>query len=69
MTLREKQYKFSNMVARLLLKAEELGYTVSLGEAYRSREEAARLASLGKGIKTSLHCSRLAVDLNLFAFP
>lgn len=65
-SLREKQSLFAIHVAKLILKAAELGYEVTLAEAYRSPEEAARLAKLGKGIKTSLHTQRLAVDLNLF---
>ena len=66
MTLREKQSLFAELVAMLLVMAHDLGYAVTLGEAYRSPEEAARLAKLGKGIKTSLHTQRLAIDLNLF---
>ncbi len=67
MTLRQKQSLFAQHVARLILQAEILGFEVTLGEAQRSEEEAARLAKLGKGSKRSLHCVRLAVDLNLFA--
>lgn len=66
MTLREKQSLFATLAAKLILKANELGYAVTFGETYRSPEEAARLARLKKGIKTSLHTSRLAIDLNLF---
>lgn len=66
MTLREKQSLFAGLVAELLQRALALGFEVTLGEAYRSPEEAARLAKLGLGIKTSLHTSRLAIDLNLF---
>lgn len=66
MTLRQKQSLFARYVALLLLEAYHLGYEVTLGEAFRSPEEAARLAKAGKGIATSLHTSRLAIDLNLF---
>lgn len=66
MTLREKQSAFAFLVANLILQAEVLGYRVTLGEAWRSPEEAARLAKAGKGIARSLHTLRLAVDLNLF---
>lgn len=65
-TLRQKQSRFASMVALLINKAFEMGYEVTLGEAYRSEWEAARLAKEGLGIKRSLHCDRLAVDLNLF---
>jgi hypothetical protein len=66
MTLYEKQVEFSKLVPLLINKAFELGYTVTLGEVYRSPEEAKRLAKLGKGIENSLHTVRLAIDLNLF---
>jgi hypothetical protein len=66
MTLREKQSLFASLVAELLRQAQTLGFEVTFGEAYRSPEEAARLAALGKGIRNSLHCQRLAIDLNLF---
>jgi hypothetical protein len=54
------------MVAELIFQAQRMGYQVTLGEALRSPEEAARLAKLGKGIKNSLHIVKLAIDLNLF---
>lgn len=66
MTLRQTQSHFAKLVPRLIDKAYELGFEVTLGESYRSPEEAARLAALGKGIKNSLHTQRLAIDLNLF---
>jgi hypothetical protein len=66
MTLRAKQSLFVRLVASLLLEAERRGYELTFGECYRSPEEAARLAALGKGIRTSLHTQRLAIDLNLF---
>lgn len=66
MTLREKQSAFARMVSMLIIEAEERGYEVTLGEVYRSPEEAARLAKLGKGITNSLHVVRLAIDINLF---
>lgn len=49
------------MVARLIVKAEDMGYEVTLGEAWRSPEEAAR-----RGFPGSLHVQRLAIDINLF---
>lgn len=66
MTLRQKQSVFALLVARLILKADAMGYELTFGECYRSPEEAARLAKAGKGIAKSLHTSRLAIDLNLF---
>ena len=35
MTLRQKQSKFAEMAAKLILKAIEMGYEVTLGDAYR----------------------------------
>jgi hypothetical protein len=66
MTLREKQTLFASLVAELILMAFELGYEVTLGETYRSPEEALRLSKLGKGIKNSNHIIKLAIDINLF---
>lgn len=66
MTLRQKQSLFAEHVALLISKALALGFEVTLAEAYRSPEEAARLARVGKGIRNSLHTQRLAIDLNLF---
>lgn len=66
MTLREKQSLFATLAAKLILRANQTGYAVTFGETYRSPEEAARLAAEGRGIKTSLHTQRLAIDLNLF---
>lgn len=66
MTLKEKQTVFASLIPHLINDAIGLGYEVTLGEAWRSPFEAARLAKLGTGIKNSLHTSRLAIDLNLF---
>ena len=66
MTLREKQSVFATMAARLIQKAFDLGFEVTLGEAWRSPLEAERLAGIGVGISKSSHCDRLAIDLNLF---
>jgi hypothetical protein len=65
-TLRQKQSLFAVLVAQLIQHATIEGYEVTFGDAYRSPEEAARLAKAGKGIATSLHTQRLAIDLNLF---
>ena len=66
MTLREKQSIFVNLIAELIFHAQSLGYALTFGEALRSPEEAMRLSKLNKGIKNSLHISKLAIDLNLF---
>ena len=66
MTLSEKQQLFTVMVASLIHWAEEHGYRLTFGEAYRTPEQAALNAKKGSGITNSLHTQRLAVDFNLF---
>ena len=66
MTLGQKQRLFTRLVGLLIAKAYEMGYELSFGEAYRTKEQAALYAEAGRGISNSLHCSRLAIDLNLF---
>lgn len=67
MTLREKQSKFARMVADLILKAHELGFEVTLGDAYRDpRLHGAIGVRKGYGHSKSCHKLRLAIDLNLF---
>lgn len=66
MTLREQQHLFAQLVADLIKEAALRGFEVTLGEAWRSPQEARRLASTNRGISRSLHCDRLAIDLNLF---
>lgn len=66
MTLSEKQQLFTKLIAQLILWADEKGYRLTFGEAYRTPEQAALNAKSGKGIANSLHTQRLAVDLNLF---
>ena len=59
MSLIDKQAEFAKLVPRLIDKAHELGYEVTLGDAYRDPR-------CPYGSKSSLHNSRLAIDLNLF---
>ncbi|EPP3534614.1 M15 family metallopeptidase [Klebsiella variicola] len=66
MTLSEKQQLFTRLIAQLILWADEKGYRLTFGEAYRTPEQAAINAKKGSGISNSLHTKRLAVDLNLF---
>lgn len=66
MTLREKQSKLVSMLPQLINFAYSHGYELTLGEAYRDPRIAKLNAESGVGIKNSLHCSRLAIDLNLF---
>ncbi len=69
-TLHSKQAQFSQLAAQLILHANELGYEVTLGEAWRSAVVADYqmkwYADHGLGILHSLHLQRLAIDLELF---
>ena len=64
--LSDKQAIFAVNVARLILWANEQGYRLTFGEAFRPKEMAEIYAKRGIGIKDSQHCKRLAVDFNLF---
>lgn len=66
MTLSEKQALFTVKIAQLINWADERGYRLTFGEAYRTPEQAALNAQKGSGISNSLHTQRLAVDFNLF---
>lgn len=67
MTLSEAQQKFAKMVGQLLTWIyTRPGLGVTFGDAYRTPAQAQENAADGKGIVNSLHCQRLAVDLNLF---
>lgn len=59
MKLREKQSLFVILVADLINYAYTQGYELTFGDAYRYPD-------CPYGRKTSLHKSRLAIDLNLF---
>ena len=65
-TLRKKQSAFARLVVHLVEFAYREGYELTLGEAWRPQETANFYAQKGKGSKNSLHCRRLALDLNLF---
>lgn len=65
-TPRQKQSRFVRLVARLIEHAYSIGYELTFGEAYRTPEQAALNAKSGSGIRASLHCERLAIDLLLF---
>jgi hypothetical protein len=60
------QQEFAQSAAKLIQKAAELGYGVTLGEAWRTPEQALLNAQHGVGIVHSLHIYRLAIDINLF---
>jgi len=67
MSLRKKQSEFAVMVARLISHADEAGYEVTLGDAYRDpRTHGEQGDKKGYGRSVSAHKQRLAIDLNLF---
>jgi hypothetical protein len=66
MYLEDEQQVFTENVCKLLEFIVRKGYHVTLGEAYRTHEQALIYAKEGLGIKNSLHCERLAIDLNIF---
>ena len=62
-----KQEIFSLNVAKLIEYIYARGYKVTLGEAWRTHDQALIYAKVGSGIVNSLHCQRLALDFNLVA--
>jgi len=66
MTLGEKQRAFAKHFGLLIARIYEQGYECSLDWGYRPPEVAAYYASLGIGIRSSLHTVKLAQDVNLF---
>ena len=68
--LRPTQQQFALLAARLILRADELGYGVTLADAYRDpRVFGAMGVRQGYGESRSAHKQRLALDLNLFRGP
>ena len=66
-TLSQRQRQFTKMVARLIDKAHEMGYELTLGDAYRDpRVFGAVGVQAPYGHSKSAHKQRLAIDLNLF---
>ena len=62
-----KQRAFAKKVARLIDKAHELGFEVTLGDAYRDPRVFGQIGTrMGYGESRSAHKQRLAIDLNLF---
>lgn len=66
MSLGDKQRLFAKLVGQLIAKIYEHGYECTLDWCYRPPEVAAYYASIGVGIRNSLHTYKLAIDLNLF---
>jgi len=66
MKLWQQQTLFALNVSKLIQYINSREFSVTFGDAYRAPEMAAIYAKEGKGIINSLHCKRLAIDLNLF---
>jgi len=65
--LLENQQAFAFKVAYLIVHAHNLGYQVTLGDAYRdTRLHGEMGVKKGYGNAKSFHKQRLAIDLNLF---
>lgn len=67
MELWKRQSAFANNVALLIQYINKKGYYATFGEAFRTPEQAKIYADSGRGILHSLHCNRLAIDLNLIS--
>ena len=66
-TLAQTQKRFAKLVPRLIDKAHELGFEVTLGDAYRDPRVFGNVGEkVGYGNPKSAHKKRLAIDLNLF---
>ena len=67
MTLGEKQRQFAKLVGQLIGQAYEMGYEVSLGDAYRDPRVHGHMGDKRSySHASSAHKVRLAIDLNLF---
>ena len=67
MSLNEKQARFTYKIAKLIVCVdEELSFRIIAGELFRTKEQATWYAEQGKGIKKSLHCLKLALDLVIY---
>jgi hypothetical protein len=66
MSLSELQRLFVKLVGLLIDHAYSQGYELTFAEAFRTPEQAQWDFEHHTGIVNSLHCVRLAIDLNLF---
>jgi len=67
LSLSQEQRIFSLNVSKLIQFIYSKGFACTFAEAYRTPEQAAIYAEKRIGIKNSLHCKRLAVDLDLYS--
>lgn len=67
LTLGQKQRRFSLMIATLILYAYDMGYEITVGDAYRDPRLHGEIGvKMGYGHPRSAHKQKLAMDLNLF---
>lgn len=66
MSLLKTQFIFSENLSKLLDYLRNNNYYWTMGEAYRTKEQAEIYAKEGKGIVNSQHCKRLAQDIFIF---
>lgn len=66
MSLVAQQDAFAQDLSKLILHIKSQNYSCTFGETYRTQQQSEWYAARGMGIKDSLHCQRLAVDLNIF---
>ena len=66
MNLHERQVIFTKNVATLIGYIFLKDFSATLGEVYRTPEQAQLNELRGTGVADSLHCNRLAIDINLF---
>jgi len=65
--LSDIQFEFLQDVASLILKSKAMGFKITGGELFRTREQQQIYLSQGKSkIMNSYHLKRLAIDLNFF---
>lgn len=62
----EAQVLFARLLPRLIDRAFDAGFFVSVGECWRHPAAVDYLVKYKLGTRTSLHQDKLAVDLNLF---
>lgn len=67
MAISKIQSTFAHDVSKLISFIFWKGYTCTLGEAFRTKEQAEINVKNHTGILDSQHCKRLAIDLNLFS--
>lgn len=67
MRLGDRQRLFASLLPRLIDKAHELGFAVSVGDAFRDKRSHGELGEKkAYGNAFSCHKIRLAIDLNLY---